>query len=67
MQRLLEIVSLQSEKEIIFNAVKNDIEYMAKHHHGNYVLVQLFNLFEGEKIEFIVACLISSFYEFTLD
>ena len=38
MQRLLEIVTLPDEKEVIFKAIKPDIENMALHVKGNYVL-----------------------------
>jgi hypothetical protein len=42
MQRLLEIVNLSEEKAVIFNAMKIDIEMMALHVKGNYVLALAF-------------------------
>jgi hypothetical protein len=42
MQRLLEVVTMPEEKEVIFNALKLDIEMMAKHPNGNYVLTLAF-------------------------
>jgi len=42
MQRLLEVVTMPEEKDVIFNALRSDIEMMAKHPNGNYVLALAF-------------------------
>jgi len=38
----LEIITLPEEKEVIFNAMKPEIETMALHVKGNYVLALAF-------------------------
>lgn len=46
MQRLLEIITLSEEKEVIFNSMKTDIEEMALHIKGTYVLALTFSVLE---------------------
>jgi hypothetical protein len=38
MQRLIEMVNMEEEKEVIFEAIKEEIVKIAFHHKGNYVL-----------------------------
>jgi hypothetical protein len=39
MQRLLEMVSLEEEKLIVYESIKPNIEVLAFHVKGNYVLI----------------------------
>lgn len=46
MQRLLEIITLPEEKEVIFEAMRDEIEAMASHEKGNYVLTLAFQVLD---------------------
>ena len=47
MQRLVEIVCEDAEKLVIFNSIVNDVERLAFHHKGNYVLLTLLSVLKG--------------------
>lgn len=67
MQRLLEIVTLSEEKEVIFNAMKKQIIHMAFHTKGNYVLTLAFTMLEQHQVDFIIKELLPHFLKLTLD
>eukprot|EP00347_Sterkiella_histriomuscorum_P024490 403330933 len=67
MQRLLEIITLPEEKQVIFNAIHPQIETMALHVFGNYVLALAFSVLDQPQIEIIIERLIPLFYQLTLD
>lgn len=46
MQRLLEIITLPEEKEVIYEAIRHEIEAMASHEKGIYVLTLAFQVLE---------------------
>ena len=60
MQRLLDLVSHDQEKELVFEAIKNDIAKLAFHEMGNYVLLQLIPMFSQEKVDAIIEVLLPS-------
>ena len=47
MQRLVEQVCEDSEKLVIFNSIINEVERLAFHHKGNYVLLTLLSMLKG--------------------
>ena len=54
MQRFVEMINRDDEKEVIFEAVKNDIVNMAFHNKGNFVLIPIINIFKGEMLDQVV-------------
>ena len=54
MQRLVEIVCEDQEKNIIFSAIQNDIERLAFHHKGHYVLLTIISIMRGELLTKII-------------
>ena len=54
MQRLFEIVTLEEEKQIIFENIKDNIVDMALHPKGNFVLLATFQVLDKAQIEFII-------------
>ena len=63
MQRLFEIVTLEEEKQIFFENIKNDIVNMALHPKGNFVLLATFSVLDKTQIEFIIMHLLVCFHE----
>ncbi|CDW83480.1 rna-binding protein [Stylonychia lemnae] len=66
-QRLLEVVTQPEEKEVIFNAIKMEIEMMAHHLNGNYVLALALSILEQPHIEHIVEVLIPHIYDLSVN
>jgi len=58
MQRLCEMINRQEEKQLIFNAIKDDVALLALDPQGNYVLLILMTLLTGQMFEHIVEQLI---------
>jgi len=68
MQRLVEQVCEDSEKLVIFNSIVNDVERLAFHHKGNYVLLTLLSMLKGtELLTEVVDRLLPRFPQMTLD
>jgi hypothetical protein len=67
MQRLFEIVTLDDEKNFIFENIKDHIEDMAMHPKGNYVLLLTFQIFDKERVEFIIENLLGCFHDMCFD
>ena len=55
MQRLVEMVNTEAEREILFDTVKNDIVELAYHPKGNYVLLLIIKALKGEKFDFVTS------------
>jgi hypothetical protein len=67
MQRLVEMVNMDEEREVIFNAIKNDIVQLAFHSKGNYVLILTIQMFKGQKFDFITDQLLPHISKLSLD
>lgn len=67
MQRLVEIVCEDSEKIMIYNSICNDIERLAFHHKGNYVLLTIIGIMKGEILTLIIDKLLDKFPQLMLD
>ncbi len=67
MQRLVEIVSEEPEKIVIYNAIQEDIERLAFHHKGNYVLLAVITVIKGQTLTLIVNKLLPRFPQLILD
>ena len=67
MQRLVEMVNLEEERDVIFEAIKNDVPYLAFHPKGNYVLILAIQTLKGEKFDFVAEQLIEHFPKLSLD
>jgi len=67
MQRLVEIVCEDSEKIVIFNAICKDVERLAFHHKGNYVLLTIIGIMRGELLSLIIEKMIPKFPQLMLD
>ena len=63
MQRLFEIITLDDEKHIIFENIRDNIVEMALHAKGNFVLLATFNFLEKPQIEFVIMNLLTCFNE----
>ena len=61
MQRLMEIVCEDSEKILIYNAICNDVERLAFHHKGNYVLLAIIGIVRGDMLTIIIDKLLPKF------
>ncbi len=67
MQRLVEIVCEDSEKIVIYNAICKDVERLAFHHKGNYVLLTIIGIMRGEVLNMIIDKMLSKFPNLMLD
>ena len=67
MQRLVEMINLDEERECIFNSIKGDIVKMAFHHKGNYVLLLTLQALRGEYLSFTIDQLLDHVYPLALD
>lgn len=67
MQRLMEIVCEDSEKILIYNAICNDVERLAFHHKGNYVLLTILGIVRGEILTMIIDKMLPKFSHLMLD
>jgi hypothetical protein len=47
MQRLVEILCEPKELEVVFQAIRPDVELLASHPKGNYVLTSLLSIFSN--------------------
>ena len=63
MQRLVEIVCEESEKQVVFDSIYGKVGNMAFHQKGNYVLLTILNIMKGENLNTIIQELIPSFFE----
>jgi len=54
MQRFVESVCEEAEKTVIFNSIINDVEYLAFHPKGNYVLLTIIGIMRGSLLTLIV-------------
>ena len=61
MQRLVEIVCEDQEKQVIFNSIAHEIERLAFHHKGNYVLLTIIGVMRGELLNDIVRRMLPKF------
>ena len=50
MQRLIEIICEETEKAKIYHAIYKDIQMMALHPKGNYVLLTILNIIKGDML-----------------
>lgn len=67
MQRLVEMVNMEEEREVIFGAIKNDIVHLAFHPKGNYVLILAIQILRGNKFDFIAEKLLDHITKLSLD
>lgn len=67
MQRLVEMINMEEEREIIFLSIREDIVKLAFHDKGNYVLFNTLNALQGERFDYIINKLISHFHRLSLD
>lgn len=67
MQRLVEIVCEDAEKIVILNSIERDIERLAFHHKGNYVLLTIIGIMRGEILTMIVDRMLPKFPHLMLD
>ena len=67
MQRFIEMINREDEKEVIFQSIKQDIVLLAFHSKGNYVLTPIINLFKGEKFDYIVEELLDQVVKLSTD
>lgn len=61
MQRLVEIICEDAERIVIYNSISKDIERMAFHHKGNYVLLTIIGIMRGELLTLIIEKLLPKF------
>jgi len=61
MQRLVEIVCEDSEKIVIVNSISKDVERLAFHHKGNYVLLTIIGIMRGEILSMIIDKMLPKF------
>lgn len=67
MQRFVEMINLDEERECIFMAIKDDIVNMAFHHKGNYVLLLTLHSLRGAHLNYIIENLMDHIYSLALD
>ena len=67
MQRLVEMVNMEEERDEIFKAIKDSIVHMAFHEKGNYVLILTLNSMKAERFNYIIEKLMPHFYKLSLD
>lgn len=65
MQRLVEIVCEDSEKQVVFDSIYGKVENMAFHPKGNYVLLTILNIMKGDNLDTIINELLPRFFEMT--
>ena len=66
-QRLVEILCEESEKIVIFNAINKDVERLAFHHKGNYVLLTIIGIMRGEVLSMIIDKMLPKFPQLMVD
>jgi hypothetical protein len=54
MQRLVEMVNMEEEREVIFLAIRDQIVQMAFHPKGNYVLILTLQSLKQDKFNYII-------------
>ena len=67
LQRLVEIVCEDSEKIVIVNAISKDVERLAFHHKGNYVLLTIIGIMRGEILSMIIDKMLAKFPQLMVD
>jgi hypothetical protein len=67
MQRLVEMINLDEERECVFEAIRQDIVTMAFHHKGNYVLLLTLQALRGDYLKFAIEQLLEHIYPLALD
>ncbi len=67
MQRLIESIVEDSEKILIYNSICNDVERLAFHHKGNYVLLSLLGIVRGDILTMIIDKMLPKFSQLMLD
>lgn len=67
MQRLVEMINRDEERDIVFNSVKGQTEKMAFHPKGNYVLILILNILSKPMFEFIVDSLLDKIPQLAVD
>lgn len=51
MQRFVEMINREDEREVIYNAIKSEVVYLAFHQKGNYVLTPILKTLKGSMLE----------------
>lgn len=51
MQRFVEMINREDEREVIYNAIKSEVVYLAFHPKGNYVLTPILKTLKGDMLE----------------
>ena len=67
LQRFFETVCEDSEKIVIYNAISKDVERLAFHHKGNYVLLSIIGIMRGEILNMIIDKMLPKFPILMLD
>ena len=67
MQRMLVMVSLEEEKEIVFESIKPNIEVLAFHVKGNSVLISSLQVLKPEHFNEIVDDILEFFDQLVTD
>lgn len=65
MQRLVEMICEENERLVIFNAISERIEEMARHSKGNFVLLSTLNILREQELNIAIEKLIPIIYELT--
>ena len=61
------MINMEEEKDVIYNAIKDQIVSLAFHPKGNYVLLLTMQLFKGDQFEFCINKLLEVFPKLVLD
>lgn len=67
MQRLVEMINMEEERDFISAAIKDDIVHLAFHPKGNYVLILAIQILKGPIINDIIEQLLDHFSKLALD
>jgi len=67
MQRLVETVSKDDEKIVIYNAIAADVDRLAFHHKGNYVLLAIIGIVSGDILTMIIESMLPRLPQLMLD
>lgn len=67
MQRFVEMINREDEREVIFNAIKSEVVHLAFHPKGNYVLTPILKTLKGQMLEETINPLIEHVEKLAID
>ena len=67
MQRMIEMISTQEEKDLVFKYIKKDIPMLTMHPKGNYALLAIISIQQPQQMEIVAHEMLPNIVEYCLN